>query len=368
MKPLSFTDPIHIIHGHSAGGSVYQLSKKPRPDIVVLTDSLLRGPSSVDRERHGQGRVTYWQSENDRRESPRRRKRPRFDIDHDRRDVVGFSNFAAALASFPDDRPIVVWSAPNMSDRLSLWWAFDAIDHLGLDRRRVWLGQPHADHEENDDSLLLGLGTHHPTAFLSGFATLQPLSARLLRAGSLLWRRFAGPSPALFEEACLKRQEIYPEIPKFLHYYARLFPSLTRGRTRRMQVSFLDQFILNGLSTADWRLPIDVLHGNKQQFLFLMNFLPGDLWLPSRLLDWAEHEREDPLVLGRDERTGVSSFTRRSYLLTARGETVRRRGMASITDAPRLHIGGCEVYDPRRPWVSLVNKVGAHAKFQELGR
>jgi hypothetical protein len=365
MRPLNFTDPIHIVHG-SAGGTVYHTVKKPRPDLIVLTDSLMAGPCKIDRDRHGEGRLAYWQFEFDRQESPRRRLRPTIVMDRNRLDVISYRGFIAALASFPSDRPIVVWSTPSLSDRVTLWWTLDAIDHLGLDRNRIWTGQPCLDHEATEESLM-GLGVYPESAFLRGFESLQPLSAGLLRAGSGLWRSFAGPSPLLFEQACLKRRMFFSEAITLLEYHARLFPGSPRGRSGQLKLSFLDQFILGGLSTDDWKRPFDVLQADKEKFYFLMNMLNGDQWMPRRLLDWSEHEKDNPLVVRRHERTGVNHFTRTSYLLTARGQTVRRDGMTSVADAPPLHVGGCSVHDPEHPWVSFVDNAGIHVEFRKLG-
>lgn len=172
------------------------------------------------------------------------------------------------------------------------------------------------------------------------------------------------PSPVLFEEACLKRQKFFPELANLLIFYARMYPSSFRGNTRQLRLSFLDQFILDGLSTEDWKRPVDIIRANQDRFLFFMK-LNGDLWISSRLQDWAEHDKGEPLVRERQERGGVNSHTWRAYLLTARGQAVRDQGLKSVADAPRLSIGGCVVHDPERPWVSVVKTNGTHVAFRE---
>jgi Domain of unknown function (DUF1835) len=366
MKPLKFTDPIHIVHGASTHGSLRHGFKKLKPEVISLWDSLIAGPCDVDRERHGLARVDFLNSEWNRLEPRRRKRQTRINMEENASVILSYRGISTALTAIPSDRPIVIWSVPTLSDRLSLWWTFDAIDHLGLDRQRIWLCRPRPvlDFEQTEDeALLTGMGCFLGSAFLRGFTDLQQLSSRVIRAGAGLWRRFAGPSPSLFEKACLKKEALFPEVGRLLQYYARLFPSWRRAGSKRMRLSYLDQFILDALSTENWKRPTEVLRADQETFLFLMSLLNGDLWLPNRLLDWAEHDKDNPFVLAREERAGVSPYSWRSYRLTARGEAVRRRGMTSVSDAPGFHIGGCQVYDPGRPWVSILNRANTHEEF-----
>jgi hypothetical protein len=357
MKPTSFTDPIHIVHGAGAGGTVYQSAKKPRPDVIVLMDCLTLGPCAADPDWHGQCRGAYWHAQEETDQPRRRKKQPPYVYDRDQFSIISVQGLAAFLEKYPADRPVMIWSTPTLSDRLTLWWLLDALNCLKLDRRRFWLCQPRPAVDPGEDVWTLGLACWPVEWFRRGFADAQLLSTRMLQGGAFLWRSFAGPSPIRFRQSCLKRDRLFPEVTKLLALYSLFFPKLARKNSTFVRLSSLDQFLLGNLSTNKWRRPYDIFMADQEEFIFLMGLINSDFWLRRRLFDWTEHQKLDPILLTRPENRGVSPFTTISYRLTSRGQEIQQRGMNNLSAAPLWEIGGCKIYDPERPWVSFDDNV-----------
>ncbi|HMK73424.1 MAG TPA: DUF1835 domain-containing protein, partial [Myxococcaceae bacterium] len=90
------------MNGASAAGTIRQAGGR---HVAFLYDSLAYGPSSLDPKEHQELRVNHWKTVGQRIGPP---------------DVISARDFRHALARFPKERPIVLWSGERWMERLFL--------------------------------------------------------------------------------------------------------------------------------------------------------------------------------------------------------------------------------------------------------
>jgi hypothetical protein len=323
---------IHVVRGDSGAGTL-----RPR-HFVVLRDTLSVGPCSVDPEKHREKRHTYWREnlEEDLAGRPHQRDQYLHSLDQD---IFAAAQLADALRAFPGDQPVLLWTAALWRERLTFWWALDAIERTGLPRERFEVAEP----EVRD----LTIGCFPEESFRSAFARRRPLSARTLREGASLWRKFASPSPRLFEEARLRGSEAFPDLSVVAEPLGWFFPRVEDEAGKRLRLGTLDQLLLDQLSPDDWLRPVELLRERR----VLEHFFPlGDELIGRRLRAWSAHQPTAPLLLHRQVK-GVNRWTRVEYRLTSSGLRIREEGLGRAEEAPLLEVGGFRAYAGKPPWV-----------------
>jgi hypothetical protein len=262
-------------------------------------------------------------------------------------------HLADRLATFPE-RPVLLWTCPSWHDRLHLWWGLDALQRTRLSLDRFWIAQPAV--EEGfapDNPPAFSLGAYLPRCFRD--ADVRPLDRETVKAGTSLWRAFAGRSPTAFTLVCRQGRRLFSDLPEVAGPYRSLFPRIVR---RRLMLSEFDQALLCGLRTSTWRTLVGMLRGDSRAFDFLGYF--GDWYLIRRLREWAE----TPAVQMRVTGDG-NEITAVSFRLTAEGERLREQGMRAASEAPVMWIGGCRLYGNGPVWVR--RNQDSYCRFEHVG-
>src|SRR5438067_351981 len=131
-----FDEPVHIVLGDGTAGTLRSCK------IIVLRDNLACGPSALDPVRHGEQRRAFWRNwvlEGPWSVSPRVKKRR---LDSLAAELFSAQQLATAIQAYPDNKPLLLWTAPLWRERLSFWWTLDAICQAGIHRERLWIAQP----------------------------------------------------------------------------------------------------------------------------------------------------------------------------------------------------------------------------------
>jgi hypothetical protein len=260
-------------------------------------------------------------------------------------------DFTARLAAYPPDRPIVLWTAPSLPDRLAFWWVLDCVRRARLARGRFWVAEPRRAGEGARPGFHPAptLGQYPRETFAAAFAGLRPLDARTALDGAALWRLFAAPSPEGLDRARRSRSPAFPDLRLAAETYGSFFPRVSGRRRPSLKLSEVDQRLLDALEAGEWLRPVDVM---RKDFRTLELFLPfSDLLFTHRLREWARHWPSEPALLAKAEPLGPSEFTDVAYRLTPRGDRLRRHGLGRPEEAPPLSVGGCCLYAGSPTWV-----------------
>jgi hypothetical protein len=143
--------------------------------------------------------------------------------------------------------------------------------------------------------------------------------------------------------------EGFPELGPLWSFLSRFFPRRDAGGA--LLLSRYDDLLLRALS-REWQDPGKVYVGDviQQRSEFLS--CSGDAAMADRLAAWAKHDGSSAVegapVPGKEDLAMRSHV----YRLTERGMQLRA-GLPQLADAPRLPVGGAEVYAPEAPWVVL---------------
>ena len=65
---------------------------------------------------------------------------------------------------------------------------------------------------------------------------------------------------------------------------------------------------------------------------------------------------------------GVNQLTSIEYRLTSQGDTLKHQGITAISEAPRMFLGGCELYQNESLWAAINSENGWKLVRVELGR
>jgi hypothetical protein len=265
-------------------------------------------------------------------------------------EILNATELVATLAAFPSAQPILLWTAQSWPDRLSFWWMLDAVSRSRLGLHRFWIAEPALPQRDPFSGKLPAatLGTY-PLGYLrDAVAMLRPLDAETLRAGTSLWRAFAGRSATAFDVARRQNRRWFPDVPQVTYCYGCLLPQVVGRRPARLMLSEFDQLWFDALRADAWQRPIDLQKTNSRFIDFFSYY--GDGFLPRRLSEWGRHSRRRPAVLSRAESGGVNDFTDSSFQLTPLGISLRHEGLSDPGEAPPMFIGGCRLYGRRPTW------------------
>jgi hypothetical protein len=333
--PSRIDEPVHVILGSSAAGSLRQLGGR---ESIILHDHLCPGPCDVNPARHLRKRRDYLLGYVE-------------PFDRDRRahcnavaeNLLGGRQFAERIAAYPSDRPVVFWTSPAWTDRLAFWWALDALKNGPVRPGRCWVAEPRLPAEYHPPQ---SLGAFPPREFKAAFAVLRPLTTKTAQAGAGLWQKYAAASPVAFDRARRTPSASFPDLPETAEAYGTFFPHAVL-RPARLKLSAIDQALFDALAEDKWLRPVDLLKRNPRVVDLVFPF--GDLFLLRRLREWAAHRRNTSLHQ-RDVPQGVNEWTALAYLLTPHGSHLRDWGLERPTEAPPLYVGGCRLYAEKPTW------------------
>jgi hypothetical protein len=348
MPTPSLDQSVHVILGAPLAGSLGQAWGR---DFIILRDPLCPGPCNVNPVRHRQQREKYLRGYLEGLAQRNRRAYAKY-LRSLSQEILSAPELVAALAAFPPAKPVLLWTASSWSDRLSLWWMLDAVkrSRLGLDR--FWIAEPAQPGrvKMEDDLPVTTLGRYPPESLCDAVATLRPLTAELLRAGTALWRAFAGRSATAFDVARQQARRHFADLPRVTQGYGFLLPQVGGRRPVRLRLSEFDQTLFDALRADAWQRPLD-LWGSRRSRLFDFLLYYGDRFLPRRLSEWGQHSHRPPAVLTREEPRGVNQMTATSFQLTPLGVRLRDEGLHTPGEAPPMFIGGCRLYGSDPTWV-----------------
>jgi hypothetical protein len=349
--PFEIQEAVHLFHGDSSAGTARYGGWGRH--LVVARDTLSWGPCDRDPVRHGKKRRAHWLAY-DRlllRTHPGLAPRIARETAQGRRrvekEIFAAPELLKALAGHPLRRPIVLWTTPTWSDRLTLFWALDALHDLDIEKRAVWVAQPRWTSPRVPVSEA-SLGCFNPDQLQDAFALAQRLSGGMLEEGGALWRKYSWPSPLAFDEARRRGSQLFPELSQLAEVHGKHFPRVS-GRSRRLRLSELDELFLSRFRPDRWLRPIDCLKRPLiRDAVFTTLATHGETFFTHRLRVWARER--DPPLLQRDLPEG-GHYHRVSYRLTPRGALLLERGLERPEEAPPLFTGGCLVYSGKRSWV-----------------
>lgn len=333
-EPCRFQDAVHVVHGHSAAGTTYQLAK-PRPTVIPLVDNLVGGPCSTDADAHAELRLEFWRAWELGASPGKKRKQDWSEGDFHERHLL------AELAQH-ERKPVVLWWAPTLPVCLSWWWVLDVLERHRLPRQRFWTARPIMPHREPGFEQA-PIGTCPASGFVDGLRLVRPLSVKLARAGAVLWRSFAGPSPLRFQKTCEAKAAIFPEMPHVLQALAKFFPRGRETGRRNVRLADVDQTLFNALQPTEWLIPARLFL--RDGVMGLMSLL-GDHWIPWRLEQWVQHRPNEAVFERKRAFRSRNPFIAFAYRLTRKGVQVRDDGLTEVSEAPSLHMGGWKIYDP----------------------
>lgn len=340
-RPSTFREAVHIVAGVSAGGTLYQCGAK---EFIFHQDPLCPGPCAVDPIRHVSLRERYWRDICDDRKSRKRRHmgpKPWMPF-------FGLREFAARLKLHSKRLPIIIWTAASLRDSLAFWWTLDAIERLGFDRTRLWIGEPQAPANCRNE-IERRLVTFPSDWFRAAFDQLRPLNAATAKSGATLWRQFARSNPLAFDAARRNGRLSIPSLAISAERYGLYFPVAVSDTRMRLRLSALDQSLFETLSTTEWLRPADPFRRNS--CLFHLWIADSDLIFLHRLGQWAAHSTQAHVLERREDRNNRNPFTGVSYRLSNHGARLRDEGLTSPEDAPSMFVGGCCLYSSKRTWV-----------------
>ncbi len=306
-------------------------------NVAVLQDKLAIGPCRLDLRRHARDRTRFW-------------KRVASPVDapvSSPRDIAKSLQSANRL-----EIPIVVWLSPGWNEQIAFWRLCHILEH-----RDVALGMAYIVSRAAPRSREC-LSTEFP--FPSGRATfaeyvaafpsepLMPkptrLTSRMVGCAASLWHAFTSPGPAALLKKARRGHRLVPELRWIGSYFGSLFPRVVPGHPQTVRIAMLDEVILRGLSTQEFRLPYDLVSGQRvDSTLRAYLALLGEAFICHRLCEWAGSPGAFLLARPADE-GGRSPLWRNVYRLTPRGDELLRSATDNPEEIPALEIGGNKSY------------------------
>jgi hypothetical protein len=300
-----------------------RLEKLGMPNVVRAADMLLVGPSSGDAAEHARLRAAWWNS------------------------TEGWDQLYAAGVRW--EPPVAVWVSANPAERINLWRTCSRLRDLGLSHRDALIIDlaPHV-RQRADVACRDYVASRLDEVLLAALTEASPWTRAHYDRAVNLWRRYVDPEFSRFARTCARGFNGFPDLASVWELLSSFFPRVTASG--KLHPSRLDGLILHILSD-EWMTPVKVFVHKSDEGENLRNILvcTGDLFLERRLSDWASHGPEPTVERAPGPRPDVE-MNAYVYRLSARGKRLREHGLAQLTDAPRLPLGGTEAYAPASPW------------------
>jgi hypothetical protein len=294
-------EPIHIVHGDSAGGTL-RLAL-PNASVLVRRDLLTIGPCHLEPVEHRRLRLRHWGVEAEPHEP--------------------FEAFQSEIGA----RPIVLWSTHAWSDCCYTWLVLDDLTRLGVTRERIRVARPAG-------KFSCSLGTFPPDALAS--ASIEDCTQDFIDEGVALWRAYASPSPLAFDELHHRGSPSFPHLKEAARGHSDWFP----WQRARLRLSDVDAALFDWIGD-EWR-DLSALVERFDLVDDLMRWI-GDSSLFDRVRAWRD--------AGAVEMQGELPKKGSRVRLTPAGRALRENGADSVAEFPPVWIGGCHINDPSAPWV-----------------
>jgi hypothetical protein len=254
---------------------------------------------------------------------------------------------------------VVVWVSASIVQRVNLWRTCSWLRHLGIATRDVHILEfeampPPSMPEEPMPSFecTISVANYPDTVLLEHLARARPFSlARYDRAVNL-WDKYTDENPSRFVRSCLRGVKGFQELAPLWRFLSCLFPRRTPEGALRL--SRFDELILTILS-GEWQTPVAVFVHKSEPGVELRQLLSciGDLFLPERLDQWANHGSNAAVERAVGPKPPDYPMLSSVYRISERGIQLREAGLEQLTDAPTLPIAGTEAYASGAPWVLL---------------
>jgi hypothetical protein len=327
---------LHIATSYEFGGVIARAIHAP---VCFVTENLLLGPCATDPEEHAQARSDFW--------------------DLHGRDLTRFrASFRDLRTAIHSRDRVVIWTTRCLADTAALWW-------LCAWRLLRWPLQPDLD--------LVVLGPDPgPKAGLErinirvrgadvrrGLGNVRALSLTRVQRMARNWRKLTGHAPVSVPGGVPVDQD-RRDLLDLATYEAGFFPRLEAGR---LLLSRFDKLVFSCLGD-DCLTPVEVyVHPSAAgEELTKWMYHTGDVFLATRLAQWAEHRGMDAALESQPMRPENVMLAAR-YRLSKVGEAIRRQGLQEIAQGPSLAVFGAVAYDPLAPWV-LVDERGGRPSFR----
>lgn len=310
--------------------------------VVRVSDSLLMGPCRADHQENRRARLA-WDST--------------------------WNQFDQLCEPGIDwQRPIVLWVAESMSQRVSLWRVCNWLSQLGVPASAVYLlsfeaappRRPTAKARPPFDCT--ASVAHHPEeVLLERLARASAIPRTSYEQAARLWEEYAAPDPRPFVEHCLVGLEGWPELGPLWSFLSSFFPR--RHADGVLRVSRYDDLLLLALSEEP-QTPVQIfLHNSPtvEEWQYLLSGT-GDIALAQRLDQWARHG-DPPAVKKAAGPKADNPMLSNVFQISDVGQRVRAAGMAALTEAPPWPIAGVEAYSAAAWWV--IESSATAARFEQ---
>jgi hypothetical protein len=324
--------PLHVATSYEFGRVIARAIHAP---VCYVTENLLLGPCANDPEEHVQIRSAFW--------------------DLRGRDLTRFrASFRALRAAIHSRERVVIWTTRCLADTAALMW-------LCAWRLVPWPQEPDLD--------LVVLGPDPgPTAMLArinlrvrgedvrrGLEDVRPLSLARVQRLARAWRKLTSRAPASVSGAGRVDQD-RRDLLDLAAYEASFFPRLEAGR---LALSRFDALFFSCLGD-DWRTPLEVyVHESAAgQELQRWMYHTGDVFLSTRMAQWAQHRGTEAALESKPERPERGSLLAARYRVSKVGQAIRREGLQEVPQGPSMAVFGTTAYDPLAPWVVVDDQAG----------
>lgn len=296
--------------------------------VVLASDCLLIGPSRRDVVEHARVRQAWWRSSET--------------WDH---------LYSSAARWEP---PVVVWVSASLQERVNAWRTCAWLRHLGIAHRDVLLldfAPSPAKGTRPPFDCTASVSVHADDVLLERLANARPWPrARYDRAVSL-WDSYVDANPVRFVRSCTRGAAGFPELAPLWAFLASFFPRKTGDGALRL--GRFDELLL-ALASTEWQTPLSVFahdSGPGEELRHLLS-CTGDLFLPERMEQWAQHTPSAALerAAGPSPDLPMKSHV---YRLTESGARLRAHDLERLSDAPPLPMFGACAYAPGERWVVL---------------
>lgn len=321
----------HVVFDSIAQGRLEEIGAV---NVVRASDNLLVGPSRREAAEHARARELWWGSSG-----------------HEIWDQLGVLVVGSAL-------PIVLWVAASLQERIHLWRALHGLRRIGIAHRDVLVVElepvPSRGALTPPGPLFdctQSVAHHSSEVLLERLSAARPWPRARHDRAVQLWEKYVDVDPLPLVRACRRGVGGFPELAPLWAFLSSFFPRRTQDGALRP--GLFDDLLLSVLS-SDWQTPVSLFVHDSEAGEELRQMLSctGDLFLPRRLEQWAQHGPDVAVERSAgpkaDER--MLSFV---YRITERGKDLRARGLARLSDAPGLSLAGTEVYSPSVPWELL---------------
>jgi hypothetical protein len=339
-------DATHVAFDPPTADRLVQLGAT---NVVRVSDCLVIGPSRRDPVEHNRLRETWLA----------------LSEDHSDRNDSGEKWDRLYSPDVRWELPVVLWVSVSLHERVNLWRACSWLRHIGIACSDVIVTEfefVYGTRASPPESPIVprfncsaSVADHLDKVLLDRLDESCPWPVERYDRAVRLWESYTDEDPLAFVESCMAGVEGFPELAPLWGLLSCFFPRKTTEGALRL--SRFDELILTILSAEDYKTDVSVFCDKSQSGLDLREILSctGDLFLEDRLSQWARHDSSAAVERAPGPKPPNAGYPMPSdvYRLTEHGMRLRDKGLAQLSDAPRLPVAGTEAYSLAAPWVLL---------------